>query len=80
MNFCNIILDDSIFKIIIRFYFHSNKKQIGIWDENKQEQKFLIEEINDIYKYTDLIRKSLSNCLNYTKTPNTKKADVIELS
>lgn len=56
-SYMNIILDDSIRKIICRLYLNSNKKFIGLFDEAKKEIKYEILSIDDIFKYSDKILK-----------------------
>lgn len=57
-SFCNILLDDTNLRVIIRFYFNSDKKFIAFFDKEKKENKIQIENLNDIYHYSNLIRES----------------------
>jgi predicted type IV restriction endonuclease len=48
-----IILDNNRLKTICRVYLNSAKKFIGIFDANKQEVKYEIQSIDDIFKFAD---------------------------
>jgi hypothetical protein len=50
-----ILLDDSIRKPICKFYFNNSKKLIGVYDNQKNESKFEINSLDDIYKYAHQI-------------------------
>ena len=58
-NFFSVLLDDTIRQTICRLYFNTEKKYIGILDENKKETKFEIKSLDDIYKYSNLIIKTV---------------------
>jgi len=59
VNYCNVVLDDSKFKIVCRFYFNnSNKKMLGLFDAEKKEEKFPITHLADIYQYAEKIKTS----------------------
>lgn len=55
-TYCSVLLDDNNRKPICRLYFNTAKKQIGIFDGHKQEEKIAIETLDDIYTYADKIR------------------------
>jgi len=57
---CNVLLDDTIRKPICRFYFSPKYKRIGIIKADKTEDKFDIEKLDDIYKYSEQIITTLS--------------------
>lgn len=52
-----ILIDDNNRQPLCRLYFNGKNKYIGIFDEDKNEQKYLIESINDVYKYSTHLRK-----------------------
>lgn len=55
-SYCSIFYDDNNRKPICRLYFNSKTtKSIGIFDSTKNEQKFQIEKLSDIYQYSDQI-------------------------
>jgi hypothetical protein len=57
-GFFGIMLDDSRNSTICRLYFSNTNKTIGIVVD-KNEQKFEISSLNDIYQYADMIQKSV---------------------
>jgi predicted type IV restriction endonuclease len=66
-----INLDDNNRKIICRLYLESNKKYIGIFDEQKKETKREIVNLDDIFNY--------SNDLNKTVEYYEKGKEIIEI-
>lgn len=60
-NHFGVLLDDNNRKPICRFHFNAKtKKYIGLFDENKNEDKIQIDCLDDIYKYADQIRAAVS--------------------
>jgi hypothetical protein len=51
-SYCGILFDDNNRKPICRLRF-KKKKRLGLFDENKVEEKFLIESVDDISQYAD---------------------------
>ena len=49
-NYFTILVDDKNYKWFCRLYFNREQKYVIIPDENKKEQKFLIDNLGDIYK------------------------------
>lgn len=58
LNYFSILLDDNNRKPICRLYFNGKKKHIGIFGENKEETKFEINSLDDIFKHGDLLVKA----------------------
>lgn len=55
-GFFNVLLDDSIRKPIVRFYFDGKKaKYLGLIGPGKEEDKVAIEQLDDLYQHTDRI-------------------------
>lgn len=54
-SYCSVIIDDSNRKPVIRMRFNTRKKYIGLLDEEKIEEKLLIEKMSDIYDHKDRI-------------------------
>jgi len=52
-NYFGILLDDNTRKTICRLWFNGVKKYIGLFDANKNETKYEIKAIDDIYKYSE---------------------------
>ena len=59
LNYFSVLLDDNNRKAICRLYFNSKKKQIGIFGESKEETKFDINSLDDIFKHGDLLIKAI---------------------
>jgi len=53
-SYLNILLDDTIRKLICRLYFNAQKKYIGIF-QDKKETKFEIATIDDIYRHAEAL-------------------------
>jgi hypothetical protein len=60
-TYCGILLDDNNRKPICRLWFNGNKKYISLFDvsNNRTEEKIHIENLNDIYKYSEQLRDSI---------------------
>jgi len=55
-SYCSVFMDDNNRRPVARLYFNTkNSRSIGIFDEGKVETKQVIEDLSDIYKYTDQI-------------------------
>lgn len=67
LSYFNILLDNSIRKTLCRLHFNTKQKYISFLDENKKDNKYPIENLNEIYKYSDLILQSLKKLLNQDK-------------
>ncbi|HLL74805.1 MAG TPA: type I restriction endonuclease [Pyrinomonadaceae bacterium] len=59
-SYMGILLDDNNRKPIARLHFNRARKQIGIFDENKKEERIPIDSLNDIYKYGDKMKRLLA--------------------
>lgn len=64
-SYCNILLDDNQNKIIIRLYFNTKQKHIGLFDKQEKDKrgtrladKVPIESVSDIYHFNDRIKKT----------------------
>ncbi|MCK6603357.1 MAG: type I restriction enzyme HsdR N-terminal domain-containing protein [Ignavibacteriaceae bacterium] len=51
MSYCGILLDDNNRKPIIRLRFNTSQKYLGLMNKDKSEQKVVINDLNEIYKY-----------------------------
>ena len=52
-SYFGILLDDNNRKPLCRLHFNTSQKYIGIFDKDKQETKHPINEITDIYGFSD---------------------------
>ena len=56
-SYCAILFQDNNRKPIARLYFDRRVPRIGIFGEEKSEQYFDLETVEDIYQHADLLRK-----------------------
>jgi hypothetical protein len=67
-----ILLDDNNRKSICRLYLNGNKKFIGVFDEQKKENKIEITALDDIFMHSDILNKTVEN---YEKGKEIKSAE-----
>jgi len=58
LKFCGVLLDDTNRKPICRLWFNAAQKYLGMFDENKQEAKYPIEDTNGIYRFAKQLRQT----------------------
>ncbi len=58
-----IILDDNNRKAICRLYFNANKKSISTFDTAKKETKYEIQNLDDIYNFTEQLKATVETYL-----------------
>jgi predicted type IV restriction endonuclease len=56
-----ILLDDNNRKTICRLYLNGTKKSIGVFDEDKKEIKIEILNLDDIFKHSEILNKTIEN-------------------
>lgn len=54
-SYCNVLLDDSNRKPIFRMHFDRVQKYIGLFNQEKREERIAIEDIDEIYNFGDRI-------------------------
>lgn len=60
LSFCGILLDDTNRQPICRLYFNNpDKKYLGLFDAEKKEERVPINELNDIYQYTEQLQATV---------------------
>lgn len=62
VNYFAINLDNTR-KLVCRIYLNGNKKYFGYFDENKKEVKIEINNLNDLYNYTDILHSIIDSYL-----------------
>ncbi len=67
-SYCGILLDDNNRKPICRLHFNSAKKCISLFS-NKNEERIPIDDLNDIFKYTDKLKSTINE---YIQTDNSQ--------
>lgn len=60
-TYFGILLDDNNRKPICRLHFNTSQKYIGIFDSEKNETRYPIEEVFDIYKYKTHIQNTVKS-------------------
>jgi len=76
-TYCGILLDDNNRKPICRLHFNASKKYLGMFDSQKdqrdrmQEERILLEHIDDLYKYADRLKATVTQ---YEAKPLAQKA------
>ncbi len=58
-RYCGVLLDDNNRKPICRFHFNYSQKYIGILSQ-KKEEKFPIDFVDDIFKFSDQIKSTVA--------------------
>ncbi len=61
-SYCGVLLDDNNRKPICRFHFNTKQKYLGLLQQ-KAEEKVAIEDLNDIFKYTERIKATINEYL-----------------
>lgn len=57
ISYMGILLDDNNRKPLARLHFNRSQKYLGIFDENRNEERVPIQNINEIYQYADRLRR-----------------------
>lgn len=58
-SYCAVFLDDNNRKPVLRLYFNSSQKKIAVFEDGSILSKEPIESLNDIYRFSDPIRKEI---------------------
>lgn len=56
LSYCSVLLDNSNRKPIARLHFNTKRKYLGVFDNNREEERIPIDSANEIYKYADRIK------------------------
>lgn len=62
-SYFGILIDDNNRKPICRLHFNRSQKYIGVFDNDKNETRFPLSTIDEIYSYSDLLRATASQYL-----------------
>jgi hypothetical protein len=60
-SYFGILLDDNNRKPLCRLHFNTLQKYIGIIDEKKNETRHPIDEITDIYKFSETLLATINS-------------------
>ena len=58
-SYFGVLLDDNNRKPLCRLHLNGGNKYLGTFDENKRETRHLIETIDDIYQFEDVLLQSI---------------------
>lgn len=58
-SYCAVFLDDNNRKPVLRLYFNSSQKKIAVFEDGSILSKEPIESLDDIYRFSDAIRKEV---------------------
>lgn len=65
INYCGVCFDGNSRKTICRMYFNnSQKKYLGLFNDDKTEEKFPLSQLNDIHQYADQIKATAKRYLD----------------
>lgn len=56
-SYMGILLDDNNRKPLARLHFNRSQKHLGIFDENRKEERVAINSIDDIYQHAEKLRR-----------------------
>jgi hypothetical protein len=56
-SYMGILLDANNRKPLARLHFNRGQKYIGIFDENRKEERTAIQSLNDIYQHAEKLRR-----------------------
>jgi hypothetical protein len=56
-SYMGILLDDNNRKPLARLHFNRSQKYLGVFDENRNEERIPINDLNEIYNYADRLRR-----------------------
>jgi predicted type IV restriction endonuclease len=59
LSYCGILLDDNNRKPICRLHFNRAQKYLGLFDQQKKEERIAIETVDDIYKYAQRLKETI---------------------
>lgn len=60
-NYCGVLLDDSNRKPLCRLRFNASQKYLGLFDVEKNEERFPLDTPTDIFKFEERLLAALSN-------------------
>jgi hypothetical protein len=59
-SYCSVLLDDNNRRPIVRIRFNTAQKHIGVFNEQRGEERIAINGVDDIYKHAERIKKVLA--------------------
>jgi hypothetical protein len=59
-SYCGILLDDNNRKPVCRLRFNGGQKFVGLFNEQRIEEKVAIQTVDDLYKFADRLKATVS--------------------
>lgn len=59
-SYCSVLLDDNNRRPIVRLRFNSAQKYIGVFNEQRVEERIAISSIDDLYQHAERLKKVLA--------------------
>jgi hypothetical protein len=56
LSYFGILLDDNNRKPICRLHFNRSQKYLGLFDQERNEQRIPINDLNDLYQYAEQLK------------------------
>lgn len=69
-SYCGVLLDDNNRKPICRLRFNFSQKYLGLFDEAKNEEKLAIGSVQEIFKYSQLLKSAVEKMAGAKATEN----------
>lgn len=60
VNFCNILLDDTLRQPIFRLHFNKRPWKVGLFDGDAKDERIGIETLDEILPLADRIRATVA--------------------
>lgn len=79
MSYMGILLDDNNRKPIARLHFNRSQKYLGLFDENRHEERVPIGDLNEIYNHAEKLRRVFTFYENEKISPSSVLEDSEEL-
>ncbi len=59
-TYCSVLLDDNNRKLLCRLHFNRSQKYIGLFDEQKHEERHAIDSLDEIFQFAVQIKATVS--------------------
>lgn len=59
-SYCGVLLDDNNRKPICRLHFNGSRYYVGLFDENKEEDRIPIESVLDMHAHAERLRQTVA--------------------
>lgn len=59
-SYFGVLLDNNNRKPVCRLHFNRSQKYLGLIDEHKKEERVVISDLHDIYKYAERLKATIS--------------------